>query len=141
VAHAILKRRRFLGPEAYVFGGPDGARVKAIRTAWDSLVLLANDIEPTRTKKGGRVSREALKRIDLHWHDLRHEAASRWREQGLDLRAIQLLLGHSSITTTQRYLNLSDQDLNKAMQSKLWGGRPGRGPERKGGREAAGGLR
>jgi len=68
------------------------------------------------------VDREALRAVDLHWHDLRHEAAGRWPEQGLDLRTIQLLLGHASITTTQRYLNVTDQEMLRAMQAKLWPG-------------------
>jgi integrase len=118
----ILKRRRFLGPEAFVFGASDGTEVMEFRTAWESLLLLAHDIEPLRTKRGARVDREALRRVDLHWHDLRHEAASRWLERGLDVRAIQLLLGHASITTTQRYLNVTDQEVLQAMQTKLWAG-------------------
>ncbi len=59
----------------------------------------------------GRVNREQLAEIDLHWHDLRHEAACRWLARGLDLRAIQLLLGHADLKTTQRYLNVTDEEL------------------------------
>jgi integrase len=116
----ILKRRRFLGPKAYVFGGATGEYQGTIRTAWESLVLLANGIEPTRTRAHGRVNREKLADIDLHWHDLRHEAACRWLVKGLDLRAIQLLLGHADLKTTQRYLNVTDDELRKTMAEKLW---------------------
>ena len=96
----LLKRRRFLAPKAYVFGGPTGEYQDTIRTAWESLVLLAHDVAPTRTRAHGRVNREQLAEIDLHWHDLRHEAACRWLASGLDLRAIQLLLGHADLKTT-----------------------------------------
>jgi integrase len=116
----LLKRRRFLGPKGFVFGTATGAYQGTIRTAWESLVLLAHGFEPTRTRTHGRVNREHLAEIDLHWHDLRHEAACRWLAKGLDLRAIQLLLGHADLKTTQRYLNVTDEELRKTMQQKLW---------------------
>jgi integrase len=119
LAH-LLKRRRFLGPKAFVFGAAMGEFQSTIRTAWESLVLLAHGFEPTRTRARGRVNREQLAEIDLHWHDLRHEAACRWLASGLDLRAIQLLLGHADLKTTQRYLNVTDEELRKTMQQKLW---------------------
>jgi integrase len=116
----VLKRRRFLGPKAYVLGGGGCEYQGTIRTAWESLVLLAHGIEPTRTRAHGRVSRDKLAEIDLHWHDLRHEAACRWLAKGLDRRAIQLLLGHADLKTTQRYLNVTDEELRKTMAAKLW---------------------
>jgi site-specific recombinase XerD len=39
---------------------------------------------------------------------------------GLDLRAIQLLLGHGDLKTTQRYLNVTDEELRTTMAEKLW---------------------
>ncbi len=119
LAH-VLKRRRFLGSNGYVFGAPTGEYQGTIRTAWESLVLLAHGVEPTRTRAHGRVNREKLAEIDLHWHDLRHEAACRWLAKGLDLRAIQLLLGHADLKTTQRYLNVTDEELRRTMAAKLW---------------------
>ena len=61
-----------------------------------------------------------MKKLDLHWHDLRHECASRWRESGLDLEVIRRLLGHSTLPVTQRYLNINEDELVEAMQQKIW---------------------
>jgi integrase len=111
----VLKRRAKLGLNAYVFGSPDGDFQDSFKTAWESLLLVAHGHETKRTKPGVRVDREKLKEIDLHWHDLRHEGACRLLADGVDIRIIQLMLGHSDIKTTQRYLNITDEELRKAL--------------------------
>jgi len=111
----ILKRRAALGPNAYVFGSPAGEFVANFKTAWESLLLVANGHDTKRPKPGARVDREKLRQIDLHWHDLRHEGACRLLADGVDIRTIQLMLGHADIKQTQRYLNITDEELRKAM--------------------------
>jgi len=61
-----------------------------------------------------RESQEAFQRINLHWHDLRHEYASRLVEQGVPLAQVRDLLGHASITTTERYDNQRLENLQAA---------------------------
>ena len=58
---------------------------------------------------------QELRQIDLHWHDLRHEGACRLLAEGVDIRSIQLTSGHPDMKQTQRYLNITDQELLKAM--------------------------
>jgi integrase len=111
----ILKRRATLGPSAYVFGSSAGELVEDFKTAWESLQLVANGHDTKRAKPGARVDREKLRQIDLHWHDLRHEGACRLLSDGVDIRMIQLMLGHADIKQTQRYLNITDEELRKAM--------------------------
>lgn len=42
---------------------------------------------------------------DFRFHDLRHTVATRLIEKGVDIRTVQEIMAHSSITTTQRYMH------------------------------------
>jgi integrase len=103
---AILKRRAALGQDAYVFGSALGTHQPTIQTAWETLKLVANGLEPKAGKEGIEWNQQQLRRIDLRWHDLRHEGACRLLADGVDIRIIQLMLGHASIQQTQHYLNI-----------------------------------
>jgi integrase len=113
---AILRRRSSLGPNAFVFGTDSGEYQAEIQTAWDTLRLLAHGYTPRRSRAGDGWNREQLRTIDLHWHDLRHEGACRLLADGVDIRIIQLMLGHASVMQTQRYLNVTDEELRKGLE-------------------------
>jgi site-specific recombinase XerD len=84
---------------------------------WETLLLLSHGIEPAARSRGQRrLEREALRKINLHWHDLRHEALSRLADEGVPVHELQLLAGHANITTTQRYMNARANSLAESMR-------------------------
>ena len=54
--------------------------------------------------------------IPREWHDLRHEALSRLADDGVPVHELQMLTGHASITTTQRYMNARANSLAGSMR-------------------------
>ena len=109
-----------------VFSNEVGEPLKTFKKAWLVAVLKAHRVDP-HWRKGAYKdltsdSQQRLRDINLHWHDLRHEYASRLVERGVPLAQVRDLLGHASILTTERYDNQKLEALQAAVE-RLEGGK------------------
>ena len=95
--HEVLTALKAKSKSEYVFTGPEGQPVKSIRGAFVSACRRAG-------VKG------------LRLHDLRHTFATRLIRRGVDIITVQSLLGHSSVTTTQRYTHTGEAEKREAVR-------------------------
>jgi len=75
---------------------PFPTTANALRLAWD------------RLKKKGNIK-------DLHFHDMRHEAISRFFEKGLSIPEVALISGHKDVRMLFRYTHLRAEDIVKKL--------------------------
>ena len=99
-----------------MFGDEVGRRIGSIKTAWQLAVLACQRREAGVARGQAadhRVCRQRLREINLHFHDLRHEAAP--APEGRPIHHVKEILGHANISTTDTYLNVTRLGLRESM--------------------------
>jgi integrase len=108
-------------PTAYVFGNEVGQPIKRFTRAWEAAVLRSHGHTPEYTDKGTKgltaACRAQLRAINLHFHDLRREAGSRWLDGGVPLQVIRDWLGHANISQTSTYLESTFAGQHEVMRA------------------------
>lgn len=66
--------------------------------------------------KAWRKACKAAAITDLHFHDLRHEAISRYFELGLNVMEVASISGHRSLAMLQRYTHLKAEDIARKIE-------------------------
>jgi integrase len=87
--------------------------VPALRP-WLKFLPLAIGFEGV--KSGFRRAREAAGMPEVHFHDLRHSCATILLGLGAELHTVREILGHTSITTTERYAHVMVQPQREALE-------------------------
>jgi site-specific recombinase XerD len=100
--HEYLKRNK----NEYLFVSHRGAHRLTSQSVMDRL-------KDAATKAG--IDAERIKKITPH--KIRHSVASTLLSNGVDLMTIKELLGHSSLTTTQKYMHVVDAGKQKAIDT------------------------
>src|SRR6266436_3417961 len=120
-AEAILIRGKGKKERYVPFGGSVAAALAAYLPARQQMLAerKKNTTALLINQRGGRLTTRSVGRIikkiavakglssDVHPHTLRHAFGTHMLEEGADLRAIQEMLGHERLATTQRYTQLS----------------------------------
>jgi site-specific recombinase XerD len=100
---ALREYWRWKRPKVYLFPSTEGQR---------------GIEQPISDKTIWHICREAAKRAAIKKrvgaHTLRHSFATTLMESGTDLRTIQLLMGHTNLEHTTRYLHMSQRHLHAA---------------------------
>jgi len=103
VRGALEEYCRLFRPSEYIFEGQAGRKHLSTRTAEQ---IFQDAVERTHIRK------------KVTPHSLRHSFATHLLEQGVDIRYIQTLLGHSSTRTTEIYTHVSRRSIGR-IQSPL----------------------
>ena len=81
-------------------------------------------VDPRRDWEEWKTILRAAEVREVRVHDMRHTAGRLLVAQGVHIRAVQEILGHSDVRTTQGYTHIGSEvarDAARRMDSALWG--------------------
>ncbi|MGO9792396.1 MAG: tyrosine-type recombinase/integrase [Solirubrobacteraceae bacterium] len=101
----LSRRPDFTGPDEYVFVSRFGRR-----------------LDPSALRRRFERARDAAGLLPLRFHDLRHSYGSLLVAGGMDLQSVKTAMGHSKISTTERYLHARPATEQAAQFTRALGG-------------------
>jgi len=124
---ALFVRRGKFGYQRWV---PISSRARAAIAEYLTHFKVSRNDQPVfRSVNGRRLTRRHLHKIVTGYsrklrlrggvHVLRHSAATRWLDRGLDLENVRAILGHKNIATTAIYLSVATQGLIRNYKRAL----------------------
>jgi len=90
-------------------------KVSSISSGVSSRVFTRNSRPMTSVRTAFELAKEKAEIADLHLHDFRHTAITRWATQGIAQQAIMAAAGHHSIQQSNAYVNMKDEHLKQAF--------------------------
>jgi|WetSurMetagenome_2_1015567.scaffolds.fasta_scaffold01277_6 integrase/recombinase XerC len=114
------KRKEYVSTPLAVGTTSREGRDRKQATAADAVFLNSRGGRLTSRSIGNIVNRYVgllAQRLKVHPHTLRHTFATHMLNAGADLRSIQELLGHESLSTTQKYTHVSVEQLTRIYRT------------------------
>lgn len=112
LSSAALEILRSLEPKAR--GNVFPITMEGFKQAYERAVERARELYVKECTGQGKLPDRKFV-IDLHFHDLRHEAASRLFEKGLNVMEVASITGHKTLQTLKRYTHLRAEELARKL--------------------------
>ena len=115
----VLVRNAKNGEDRYVPLSPKAIEILLNIKRNNKVIHIDNSVFGTTTRAIKQAFARAKKRArieDLRFHDLRHEAISRWAERGMDILELAQISGHKDLKMLKRYAHLIPQKIAAKME-------------------------
>jgi integrase/recombinase XerD len=118
----ILDLLRYYLDHVYAKFVPKGIDILSMRKRFLFITSYNNNIKPISRQSFWLILKKLLKKSlifkEISPHSLRHSIATHLLQKGADLRSLQLLLGHESVSTVQIYTHLGNKKIKQVYDEK-----------------------